>query len=473
MGSISSVLRNKQTIKLLKSPKTAFAIDESTDVSHTSEMIIYVQYVDVECDFEIVLEYFEMVACPGASAKELFDTVTGAVKARGQILFDNWVAFATDGPTVMIGEVNSVTQRLKVIKPYLIDIHCVGHREPLAAKDAFNSIAHCSKLDEVVHACGSFFSHSTQRREELVEIADANNDDNTQVEMCCRTRWLSNSNSTDSIVEKYESVVEQHWNNRGITITSEGLYRKLTDWNIFGGLLHICDVLAKLKRMSLTFQQKQLDGHTVRKAVADLLTAMGAYETGFGTNLRAMVRKIPGYSTAAPGDFTYGGGEGGVKGGFTISFSKSKRDFVEAFAKKLATAVSLRVNERFPLLDIAVAFDVFDRRRFPEAAAAAVRKGFNADAAERKVSRCTLHPTFNFVAPMTHGPRRWNRRLPSMATATSGSSLSISHSCWAKTKTPSYRNSERSRSSLPCVRRANRGRWRTRRCARSAKRSLS
>ena len=42
-----------------------------------------------------------------------------------------------------------------------------------------------------MHACGSFFSHSTQRREELIEIADANNDNNTQVEMACKTRWLS------------------------------------------------------------------------------------------------------------------------------------------------------------------------------------------------------------------------------------------------------------------------------------------
>ena len=385
MGSISSVLRDAQTTKLLSSPKTAFAIDESTDVSHTSEMIIYAQYVDVLNDFKIELEYFEMVACPGSSAKELYDTVTGAVKGRDKRLFDNWVAFATDGPSVMVGESNSATQRLKVIKPHLIDIHCVGHRQPLAAKDAFSSIAHCSKLDEVVHACGSFFSHSTQRREELVEIADANNDDNTQVEMACKTRWLSTGNATDSIVEKYESVVEQHWKNRSVTITSDGLYRKLTDWNIFGGLLIITDVLGKLKKMSLTFQQKQLDGHVVRKAVNDLLTAMNAYETSWGTNFRAMVKAIPGYSSDAPSDFTYGGGEGGVEGGFAISFSKSKRDFVEAFGRKLAKAVTLRVNERFPLLEIAVAFDIFDRRRFPEAAAAAVRMGDKAGAVERRV----------------------------------------------------------------------------------------
>jgi hypothetical protein len=36
-------------------------------------------------------------------------------------------------------------------------------------------------------------------------------------------------------------------------------------------------------------------------------------------------------------------------------------------------------------LEIAVAFDIFDRRRFPEAAAAAVRMGDKAGAVERRV----------------------------------------------------------------------------------------
>lgn len=146
----------------------------------------------------------------------------------------------------MVGENNSVTQRLKTTKPYPVDQHCVGHREPLAAKDAFDSVTHCAKIDEVVHRCGKFFSHSTQRRVELREIADKNKDKTTKVGMACNARWLSTGDATDSIVEKMESVIEQHAINRTTTLTSEGLYRKLTDWTIFAGLLHVCDILGKL-----------------------------------------------------------------------------------------------------------------------------------------------------------------------------------------------------------------------------------
>jgi hypothetical protein len=430
---LSTPIRDEQTRKMLLSPTNGFCIDESTDVSHTSEMIIYTQYVDVENDFHITLEYFEMVACPGGSAEALYNTVTTAVKNRHKQLFDKWMAFGSDGPSVMVGSKNSVVQRLKVVKPWLIDQHCVGHREPLAAKDAFDSIAHCSKLDEVVHACGSFYSHSNERRIELRDIAVRNQEDATQIDMACNTRWLANGMATDSIVEKYESVIEQHAINRTATMTSEGLFRKLTDWNIFGGLLNISDVLAQLTIMSKTFQKTKvpLDGHTVRKAVDDLKAAMRRYnETDssgkplFGKNLTKFVNKIAhkaAYSTD-PKDFTYGGGQDGAEGGYVISFSSSKRNFIENFAKQLATAVIERIDERFPLADIAIAFDIFDRRRFPVAAATAVRKNLSAkpvasrsddDKAELKVSSrvclTAVLETHLFVWHVTGTRRLWSQ----------------------------------------------------------------
>ena len=127
--------------------------------------------------------------------------------------------------------------------------------------------------------------------------------------------------------------------------------------------------------MSLTFQKQNLDGHTVRKAVDDLINSMKRYDTPrtFGKNLQAMTDAIPGYATD-PNPFTYGGGDGGVEGGYGISFTEYKRDFVEAFCQKLSQAVTKRVNDRFSLADIAVAIDIFDRRRFSKDAAAAVRK---------------------------------------------------------------------------------------------------
>jgi hypothetical protein len=180
-----------------------------------------------------------------------------------------------------------------------------------------------------------------------------------------------------------------------VTLTSEGLFQRLTDWNIFGGLLNISDVLKQLSIMSKTFQRTKvsLDGHTVRNAVDVLKAAMRRYEETdssgkplFRQNLPAFVNSIAhkaAYSTS-PKNFTDSGGQDGAEGGYVVSFGPSKRDFVEKFAKQLAKAVIARIDERFPLADIAVAFGIFDRRRFPMAAAAAVRTNLSEKSVENR-----------------------------------------------------------------------------------------
>ena len=69
-----------------------------------------------------------------------------------------------------------------------------------------------------------------------------------------------------------------------------------------------------------------------------------------------------------------GGGDAGVEGGFVIDFTKAKRNYVDAFAKQLAKAIISRVKMRFLVLKVSASFDVYDRRRFPSAAAEYVRK---------------------------------------------------------------------------------------------------
>jgi len=68
--------------------------------------------------------------------------------------------------------------------------------------------------------------------------------------MSCATRWLSKDGASDSIVKKYETILQQHYINYDVTDTSRGLYTRLTDYNYFAGLCHSADLLNKLALMS-------------------------------------------------------------------------------------------------------------------------------------------------------------------------------------------------------------------------------
>ena len=247
------------------------------------------------------------------------------------------------------------------------------------------------------------------------EIAIDNDDPATEVHMACATRWLSRDKAAQSVIEKYESVTEQHYDSQDSNTTSLGLSvhvtlvvllaicvvrfvlccailccvvrfcglhtaavqftlfalvpscpsarrRYRTDYKYFVGLCAVSDVMAKQAVLSRAFQPGDLDGHTVRAAVAAFLEGMGRLKSKhFGPSLEKLREGMgPGYSAAEPGNFVYGNKK------FEISFSVAKRQFIEDFSVELATSAEARIKERFPSCALLEAFDVFDVRRLPD-----------------------------------------------------------------------------------------------------------
>lgn len=344
-----------------------------TDVSHTKQMIIYVYFVDVAKDYEFATEYFGMIECNDGTAPGITNTLVRHIQSfqsdtGEQWLWQKWVTFGTDGPSVMTGT-NGVHERIKEFKDYLVGVHCVGHRTALAANDTFthSTVPFCSNLDEFLRALGRFYSWSTERRVELRELAHDNDEPETQVTLACQTRWLSRDRAAVSVLNKYTSITEQHYNGQDNNSTSMGLYRKLTDYKYFAGLAAVADVLAAQAALSRTFQSHQLDGFTVKQGIEDFKIGMAKYNTTstngapyFGPNLTDLVRNIgDNYFGESVQDFLLS------DHGFEVSFSVAKRDFIEGFVKNLANAALERIDERFPNVALLEAFDIFDVRRLP------------------------------------------------------------------------------------------------------------
>ena len=340
-------------------------------------MIIYVFYVDVKNEHKMTVEFFALVHCPDGTAVGISSTLLTYVQSFKDgagvcWLWLKWVAFGTDGPTVMTGK-EGVHNKIREFKDYLVGVHCVGHRTALAANDTFAhpTVPFCANLDEFLRALGRFYSWSTERRVELKALAHDNDDPETQVGMACATRWLSRDGASTSVLEKYTSITQQHYDGQESNSTSLGLYKKLTDYKYFAGLAAVADVLAVMAGLSRTFQAHVLDGYTIRKGIDDYKTGMLKYTTAgsttgegapyFGPNLTSLVDSIgDAYSAGTAQNFLLS------EHGFEVSFSNTKRDFIEGFAKALAEAALERIDERFPDVPLLEAFDIFDVRRLPD-----------------------------------------------------------------------------------------------------------
>ena len=143
--SLNLVLEGQITEDLKASPYFSLMADESTDISVTKNLILYIQYLNP--DQRSVTRYIKLLS----------------LKAK-------LVGWASDGCEVMLGIHTGVQARLKADVPYLTNIHCVAHREALAARQAAEKVPYLQKVEGVLKAAYSYFSRSTLRQGRLSEV---------------------------------------------------------------------------------------------------------------------------------------------------------------------------------------------------------------------------------------------------------------------------------------------------------------
>jgi hypothetical protein len=93
--NMRQVTREEQIAAAKDSLACSWLLDESTDVSHTGQMILYLVYIDN--DYEVRIEFFEMVQVDGADSKSLKATAKKAFTNADSSLWERMVAMCSDG----------------------------------------------------------------------------------------------------------------------------------------------------------------------------------------------------------------------------------------------------------------------------------------------------------------------------------------------------------------------------------------
>uniref|UniRef100_A0A3B3Q4L9 DUF4371 domain-containing protein n=1 Tax=Paramormyrops kingsleyae TaxID=1676925 RepID=A0A3B3Q4L9_9TELE len=109
----------------------AIQLDESTDISNLTTLLVYIRYVHEGRFHEGFLFCKEL---PGTTtAGEIFYVLDGYITGH-RLLWGCCVGVCTDGAAAMTGRHNRVISRVKAVSPSVQAIHCIIHREVLAFK---------------------------------------------------------------------------------------------------------------------------------------------------------------------------------------------------------------------------------------------------------------------------------------------------------------------------------------------------
>lgn len=278
--AMATVQNNEILTNVNISPSYSLLIDETTDINNRKHLAIAAKYLK---DGKTQISFIKDLEILDGKADTIFSALETEIEKCGGI--GKMSGFGSDGASVMIGHKDGVASKLKRKNNKIISIHCHNHRLALATKDTFESINSLARMDETLTGLYKYYKNSAVRSSSLREIQNIlSTAKGTKIKKAAHTRWLSHENALNSIRVNMEALILDLENAtvakqakviQGISgPTAEGLLKIIKRFDFFVMIHFLCDVLAVISKLTLTFERRDIALAVVESQVASTISAL-------------------------------------------------------------------------------------------------------------------------------------------------------------------------------------------------------
>lgn len=239
----------KQLIqKLNNSPFISLQCDETTDVSHASQLLFYCRYIAEDKINEELL--FIKSLTKTSKGTDIFEALSQFLKEHN-ISWNKIVGICTDGAPSMMGSRSGFLKLAKDMNENIIASHCVIHRQALAAKTLPDDLKNAlqTTIDVV-----NFIKTSALRTRVFEALCVDLNAEQTKLLFHTEVRWLSKGNMIKRLYE-LKAEVEVFLLSEG----NENLYKRFTNKNFIFYFAYLTDFFELLNNLNLKLQGKQIN----------------------------------------------------------------------------------------------------------------------------------------------------------------------------------------------------------------------
>ena len=131
----------EQLVKKLKVSKFSLQIGETT-INNSVLLLAYVRYIDAMVIHEEMLFINKLI---DTRSETIYAAVYDFLH-NNEIPLSNLLQITTDGASAMTGKHNGFVAKFKEVAPHIITIHCIIHRQHLAAKSLDNDMEEALKV---------------------------------------------------------------------------------------------------------------------------------------------------------------------------------------------------------------------------------------------------------------------------------------------------------------------------------------
>uniref|UniRef100_A0A3Q1G3T1 HAT C-terminal dimerisation domain-containing protein n=1 Tax=Acanthochromis polyacanthus TaxID=80966 RepID=A0A3Q1G3T1_9TELE len=231
-----------QLIDAVKEGKYTLQLDESTDVSHCAQLLVFVRYVFKEKLNEEMLFCTPLEgACTG---EDIFNKLDSKLKEEG-MSWSECLSVCTDGAGAMLGKKKGLRARVQQVAPHVCFTHCIIHREALACKSLSAELKHV--LDTAVKIVNYIKSRPLNTRL-FATLCNEMGAEHQGLLLHTEVRWLSRGNVLSRLCELREEV------RIFLADQRSPLAEHLSDPDWVARLVYLSSVFGKLNGLNMSLQ---------------------------------------------------------------------------------------------------------------------------------------------------------------------------------------------------------------------------
>ncbi|GLJ15221.1 hypothetical protein SUGI_0248780 [Cryptomeria japonica] len=229
-------------------------IDESTDRSLEQRLVVYAIYLTSRSQGAPISMFMKMMAMSDGKGKTIDDTINQLMNDIGLSL-TKLIVVSIDGASAMVVRENGFVSLMKQNIPNLISIHCIAHRESLAATDASKRIPELLFVEKIANKVHSWIQNSPKRNNELNELLRVMQIDVLNVLQIHTIRLLSRGEVIIRLVKLMLAILTLWKKDKKCS----SLYERARIYSIQFCLHMLADVLGELNKLNKIFQEENVD----------------------------------------------------------------------------------------------------------------------------------------------------------------------------------------------------------------------
>ncbi|XP_070573799.1 uncharacterized protein C17orf113-like [Ptychodera flava] len=267
--------------------------DESTDISVSGRLVLYIRSVTDE--FDVRSNFVGNLHLVEKDSSAITDKLCETLKQNG-FETTRMVGLGSDGASVMVGHKNGVSAKLKGLNPFLLNVHCIAHRLALCTSQAAATVDYLKEYKNILTSLFYYFKASSLRSSRLREVEIMLESPQLKVKEIHEVRWFAFYDALQTVFRSWNALVTFFdAQSKSKDAKAVGLHDKLTQYKFIAVTYIMMDIIPIVTRLNLIFQKDDIDIAAVKPCVSTTIEQLQQYKEGnikgfYATKLEEEIR---------------------------------------------------------------------------------------------------------------------------------------------------------------------------------------